>query len=264
MTRMQLKMPRTARQKSITGVYHIILRGTNRGEVFHDDEDKDKFLKIIYKYKKIIKFKVYGWCLMDNHVHLLMEEGQEPLSKIMKRIGVSFVSYYHAKYNTTGHLFQDRYKSENVETTEYLMTVIRYIHQNPVKSGLIIHACDWKWSSCEGYYTNRIYPYSLLDRSLILGLFSSDYETSIKGFKEFNEAQNQDKCLDDTVRKKLTDEEARMEINKLLSGVNIAQIKSFKADKRDEFIKRIKGIGGVSQRQIARITGLSQSLISRK
>ncbi|WP_404330329.1 transposase [Mesobacillus maritimus] len=109
-------MPREARQKSTSGVYHVMLRGANRQEIFHDDEDRMKFLNCLKKYKGIAKFNLYAWCLMDNHVHLLLKEGEEELATTMKRIGVSYVSFYNWKYCTTGHLFQDRFKSECVET----------------------------------------------------------------------------------------------------------------------------------------------------
>jgi putative transposase len=95
---------------------------------------------------------------MSNHVHLLLREGSEDISITMKRIGVSFVSYYNWKYWTTGHLFQDRFKSENMETTEYLLTVTRYIHQNPIKAGIANKVDEWRWSSCVGYFCGIVYP----------------------------------------------------------------------------------------------------------
>ena len=164
-------MPRYARKKSETGIYHIIIKGINRQEIFHDDEDCLRFVETLDRYKKKFKFEVYGWCLMGNHIHLLLKEGEEEIAKTMKRIGVSFVWYYNWKYKSTGHLFQDRFKSENVETDEYLMTVIRYIHQNPVKAGIVTTSSLWKWSSCKGYYGERSYPVGLLDNEFILGLF---------------------------------------------------------------------------------------------
>jgi len=95
-----------------------------------------KFLDIVKKYKDESGMRVYAWCLMNNHVHLLVREVDEDLSATMKRIGVSYASYYNWKYLTTGHLFQDRFRSESVESKRYFLTVIRYIHQNPVKAGI--------------------------------------------------------------------------------------------------------------------------------
>ncbi|AOT71872.1 transposase [Geosporobacter ferrireducens] len=256
-------MPRQAREKSKSGVYHIMIRGANRQEIFHDEEDRSRFLELLNKYKIKAKIKVFGWCLMDNHIHLLLSEGTEELAITMKRIGVSYVWYYNNKYKTTGHLYQDRYKSENVETDEYLLTVIRYIHQNPVKSEKVKKIEEWKWSSCLGYYGKAIYPEGLLDSKLILDMFSEDKGIAIAKFRKFNEQINNDSCLDNTSDEKvrLSDEEAREEIGKIIGKMEMAQLKSFPKLKRDELIRKVKRIEGISQRQAARILGISPNLI---
>jgi putative transposase len=258
-------MPRKAREKSANGIYHIMIRGANRQEIFHDDEDCIKFLDTLKKYKMKTKMKVYAWCLMSNHVHLLLREGNEDISVTMKRIGVSFVFYYNWKYKTTGHLFQDRFKSENVGTEKYLLTVIRYIHQNPVKAGIANQADEWRWSSCPGYYGKNIYPKELLDCHYILKMFSVDIGIARERFKEFNERSNNDKCLDDNVNEKmrLSDEEARLQIRDLIGTMEIAQVKSLPRAKRNEVLRKVKGIKGLSLRQAARILGVSLNLIFR-
>jgi len=256
-------MPRGAREKSQSGIYHIILRGANRQVIFHDDEDCLRFLETLEKYKKQTGFKIYGWCLMGNHIHLLLGEGNEEISVTMKRIGVSFVWYYNWKYNTAGHLFQDRFKSESVDCDAYLMTVIRYIHQNPAKAGLVKKLADWKWSSCIGYYGGETYPPGLLDSELILGMFSEKKTSSIASFREFNEAENEDKCLENETAsiKRLTDDQARAKIKKIISVTEMARIKSFPKHQRDEILSKVKNIGGLTQRQAARILGISPNLI---
>lgn len=209
------------------------------------------------------EIKVYGWCLMGNHVHLLLKEGREDISTTMKRIGVSYVGYYNWKYKTTGHLFQDRFKSEVVESDEYLLIVLRYIHQNPVKAGLVKKPDEWKWSSCLGYYGKKDTCLTLLDLSFILEMFAKDLNASILRFKEFNGAENNDQCLDEEVteRIRLSDEEARREILKLISGIEITQVKSLPKNERDKVLQDIKRIEGVTQRQAARILGISPNLI---
>lgn len=256
-----MKMPRKARKKSKSGIYHIMLRGANRQEIFHDDDDSKRFLEILQKYTKNSDVKVHGWCLMDNHVHLLLGEGNEELSITMKRIGVSFVWHYNWKYKTTGHLFQDRFRSENIENNEYLLTVIRYIHQNPVRAGMVKKVEDWKWSSCQMYYGKPTNSVGLLDSALILGMFSSDKDTAIAKFKIFNEAESNYKCLEDELRPRVTDEFARYEIIKRIEGIEIAQVKSLPKAERDEVLRKIKGIEGVTQRQAARILGVSANLL---
>lgn len=255
-------MPREARVKSKTGIYHIIWRGANRQEIFHDAEDSMKLLELLKKYKLKYGLMLYAWCLMSNHVHLLLKEGNEDVSITMKRIGVSYVQYYNWKYRTTGHLFQDRFKSENVEDSKYLLTVVRYIHQNPVKARMVQSPDEWKWSSCCGYYGKDPASWKMLDCEIVLKMFSSDMATAIKKFREFNERKNNDICLEDTVHeRRITDEEARLEIKKILGVIEIAQVKSLPKKERSELLRKVKGIKGVSLRQAARILGVSLSLI---
>lgn len=115
-------MARTARIKSKTNIYHVMLRGNNKQQIFLDEEDSSRFLEIVRKYKDICNFKIFAYCLMGNHVHILVKTDDISLDSIMKRVVVKFVYYYNVKYSRIGHLFQDRYKSEPVETDEYFFT----------------------------------------------------------------------------------------------------------------------------------------------
>lgn len=254
-------MPRKARVKSESGIYHIILRGNIRQEIFHDEEDCHRFLEIIEKYRQKSEMKMYGWCLMSNHVHLLLGEGAEKLSTTIKRIGVSFVWYYNKKYNTTGHLFQDRFKSENVEDDKYLLTVVRYIHQNPVKAKVVKRVDEWEWSSYLSYTGYSSNTQILLDRDFVLDIFSEDKNKAIIDFKNFNESENNDKCLEHETQIHITDDKARQIIMDQLAGLEILEIKSLPKVQRNEVLNKIKEIDGITQRQIARILGISPNLI---
>jgi len=255
-------MPRSAREKSKTGIYHVIFRGVNQKPIFHDDEDNRRFLTTIERYKSLASIKVYGWCLMGNHAHLLLHECGDSLSAALKRIGISYVSYYNDKYVTTGHLFQDRYKSESVESDDYLLTVIRYIHQNPVKAGMVESPSEWKWSSCALYYGLKTIQPDILDKNFILSLFSSNHSESPLKFKVFNEENGNVECLDDVSIVRLTDSEARAQIKKVLPGISTDAVKNMPKTQRDELLRLIKGIKGVTQRQAAELLGVSQTLIS--
>nr|WP_279326792.1 transposase [Bacillus litorisediminis] len=241
-----------------------MLRGANRQEIFHDDYDRSRFLDVVAKYKTQSEMIIYAWCLMSNHVHLLVKEGNEDISVTMKRIGVSFVWYYNSKYHTNGHLFQDRFRSENVETYPYLLRVIRYIHQNPVKAGIVERVDAWKWSSCRGYYGKSLVSENLLDQQYILRHFSDNLFIAKERFKEFNEILDNDSFLDERAsRKRLTDQEAGMEIKKLLGIMEIAQVKSLPKTERTKVLRTIKELNGLSLRQASRILGVSPSLINR-
>jgi REP element-mobilizing transposase RayT len=111
-----------------------MIRGINRQAIFEDDEDRIRFIDTLREYKDISKYEIYGYCLMDNHIHLLIKEIDESISLIIKRISSSYVHWYNTKYERLGHLFQERFRSEVVEDDGYFLTVLRYIHQNPVKA----------------------------------------------------------------------------------------------------------------------------------
>ena len=146
-----MEMPRSAREKSENSTYHIMLRGINQQQIFEEEEDYCKFLEILKYYQTVSAYKVYAYCLMGNHIHLLMEFCEEDIGQVFKRIGAKYVYWYNIKYGRKGHLFQDRYKSEPVDDDAYFLTVMRYIHQNPIKAGLCKKVDGYKYSSFQEY-----------------------------------------------------------------------------------------------------------------
>ena len=144
-------MPRQARQESGSGIYHIMIRGVDRQVIFRDDEDRTRFLNMLKETKAVSGFRLHAFCLMPNHVHLLLEQGPEPLETIFKRLGSRYAGWYNKKYDRVGHLFQDRFRSENVETDQYYKTVLRYILWNPVKAHMVSSPAMYRWSSCLAY-----------------------------------------------------------------------------------------------------------------
>ena len=126
------------------------------------------------------------------------------------------------------------------------------------------NAAEWKWGGSRGYYGKPLYPGNMLDDQLISGKFSSDIFKARERYKEFNERRNNDKCLDEPVNKRrLSDEQARVEIRKRLGTVEIAQVKSLPKLERNKLLRNVKGIDGLSMRQAARILGVSLSLVFR-
>lgn len=188
-------MPRAAREKSSTGIYHVILRGMNRQTIFEDEEDSIKFIQTLSEYQKKSGFKLYAYCLMGNHVHLLVKEEKEDLGITIKRIGASYVYWYNWKYERCGHLFQDRYKSETVEDDKYFLAVLRYIHQNPLKAKIVDELADYPWSSYREYLSKG----KLIETDFALGLFSNDRVKAIEEFKEFHKIEEQVNCLERTL-----------------------------------------------------------------
>lgn len=143
-------MPRKARNISSTKVYHIIFRGNDKQDIFFDEQDYNKFIKEIKRTKETYKYKLYAYCLMANHIHLIIYDQENQFSKAMQSLAIAYSSYFSQKYDKVGHLFQNRFLSKNIETGEYLLNVCRYIHQNPVKAG-ISDMKDYVWSSYQEY-----------------------------------------------------------------------------------------------------------------
>lgn len=252
-------MPRVKREKSSTGIYHIILRGINKQIIFLEDEDKERFIDILKKYKEKSQYKLYAYCIMDNHVHILIKEGNEPLSKIMKRIGVTYVQWYNNKYERSGHLFQDRYKSEPVEDDKYLLTVIRYIHQNPLKAGIEKNIYTYKWSSNNEYVKNS----SIVDKDFILNMFGDTKKQAIERYKEFMNQVGNENCLEIKECKRVNDKEGLEVIKHNLSIDSMEELKNLDKKERDELLREIKSVEGLSIRQIARLTGLTVNIVAK-
>ena len=141
-------MPRIARGLADGEIYHVINRGNGRQQIFHKPEDYRAFTGLLGEAKDKHPVKLYAYCLMPNHFHLLMSpDTGENLSRFMQWLMTSHVRRYHHHYNTSGHIWQGRYKSFIVQKDNHLMAVTRYIEANPVRAGLTATAQDWQWSS---------------------------------------------------------------------------------------------------------------------
>ena len=253
-------MVRSAREKSASGIYHVMLRGINRQDIFCDAEDYWHFLEIVKRVKESGSCIIYGYCLMENHVHLLLCERGQELAVIMKRIGTSYAWWYNKKYDRVGHLFQNRFRSEAVETETYLLGVLRYIHHNPVKAKLSLTPDLYKWSSYQAYCRGQD-DFGITDTTLVLNTFNCDIESAVKQFIDFMEQKSNEQFLDDSSKERKSDVQLICEIKELLNGQALDSLQSMETRNRNEIIQRIKGKTGVTQRQIARVTGLHPSIV---
>ncbi len=142
-------MPRIARGLADGYIYHVLNRGNGKQIVFRKDQDYRVFLDLMREAKERYPgVKLFAYCLMANHFHLVLqpEQGNE-LSKWMQWLMTSHVRRYHQHYETSGHVWQGRFKSFIVQDDDHLLTVLRYVEGNPVRAGLVDSAGDWRWSS---------------------------------------------------------------------------------------------------------------------
>lgn len=261
-------MPRYARQTSGSKVYHIMLRGIDRMSIFLDYEDMKRFIETIDKMKKNGEYELYAYCLMGNHVHLLIKEGRDSIQRCMKRIGVSYAYYYNRKYDRVGHLFQDRFRSENIEDNNYLLAAARYIHRNPVKAGMVNRAEDYPWSSYREYINSGRYQ-TRINIELVLGLFSDNKQKAIDCLKIFTEETTQEEFIDignkvENPQKPVGKTKDTAETLLLNFGFSLVELREMEdKKKRNEIIKRLKGSTGASVRELSSILGLSKDIICR-
>ena len=259
-------MARTLRSKSKTGIYHIMMRGVNHQIIFEHPRDYTKFLELLSQmvhptdelnHPLPPNCSIYAYCLMPNHVHILLREGHEELSSVVKRISAAYALYYNKKYERVGHLFQDRFKSENVNDESYFFTLIRYIHQNPVAAGISEDVAGYPWSSWLEYEDKSRLPICktlpVLRRMPIAELRELVNEPLSKTVRVLDYDKSNCFATDDEVRDYLTER----------YGLRMpTDIQLLSRDRRNEILHDIKEFGA-SIRQLERLTGIGFSIIRR-
>ena len=195
---------------------------------------------------------------MGNHIHLLLREGNEEFSNTMRRIGASYVNWYNWQYNRKGHLFQDRFRSEAIENDGYFLTVLRYIHQNPVKAGLTENLESYKWSSFNEYVENE----RIVNKKFVLEMFNKDSDKALEAFVKFNRENENTICLEEKeIKKTISDKEIRQ----LVKGhfdMELISLSNRSLEIQKEILKYLKD-KGASIRQISRLTGFTVNKVHK-
>ena len=244
-------MPRTPRAKSESGIYHVMLRRVGRQYLFEDDGDRSALLTTITRVFSEEEIDLLAWCFMDNHVHLVIFDHDDALSRAMHRVNVSYALRLNRKCGHVGHVFQDRFLSKPVDDDNYLLEVIRYVHNNPVEAG-VGTARDYSWSSYAEYAHGREGP---AKTDLVLDMLGGP-----TGFEEFVAAQTPDSPHDILGMSPSADSVLRLATEVL--GVPPDTIGGLPKERRDEKI-RLLGGAGLSVRQIERVTGIGRNTVSR-
>lgn len=176
-------MGRYTRDEIVGGYYHITARGNNREYIFKEDIDKGYFLKLLNESRQNMRFKLMAYALMDNHYHLLVQTGDVKLQKIMHQINNKYSKYFNAKYERCGHVFQGRYNASVIGNEQYLLKVLTYIHQNPVKAGICKRVENYKWSS-DKFYRKRLNGF--IETKTIIEIIENGFKDkdSSKKYKE--------------------------------------------------------------------------------
>lgn len=260
-------MARKPRCRSSLQLYHIVIRGINKQDIFIDNQDKSKFIKELLLSKEKFEFKLYAYIIMPNHVHLVIKEKDIEISKIMHRIQLSYSAYLNIKYDRVGHVFQGRFYSKNIENEEYLKCVIRYIHLNPDKAGIGKYN-QYKWSSFSDYIkSENSEKNGLVDVTDILNLYNEERGKAITLFEEFHKEKSKYKYNEEysefEIKNRLDDEEVIKIITENLGIQSIYDVHKLNNKYRNQVLHEILNIKGTTIMQISRITGISKKIIER-
>jgi|SRR5215510_2707610 len=176
-------MARKPRAELEGGLYHVIARGNNRRRIFDSSEDYEKFLSLLGRQKARFPFFLYAFCLMTNHLHLLIERQAHTIGRIMHRLLTGYSQYYNRRYRRVGHLFQDRHKSILCQSDRYLCELVRYIHLNPIRAKMAVQPEDYEYSSHRAYL--GLEPRGIVDVDPVLRHFGAKRIMAQKAYREF-------------------------------------------------------------------------------
>ena len=228
-------MPRRPRVLSSTGIYHIILRSVNQHIVFEEDSDYQKFLFILSACVKKYDSQIYAFCLMDNHIHLLI-------------------------HSRSGHLFQERYYSVAIENDSSFLSVLAYIHNNPVKANIVRYPSEYRWSSYNAYYGAKD---SVVNVSFAYSICGSK-ESLIRYFSHENEVADDELFVNDhrETAHFLTDEKALSIFRSYTNLSSTSDVIHLKKTKRNDYIRGLRE-KGLTINQVARLMDVSATTVKR-
>lgn len=253
-------MSRKPRIFSPTGIYHIVLRSINQHIIFEEDADYQKMIFILADCKRTFDIDIYAYCLMDNHIHLLIHSSEEHLASFFQSLGSRFVRWYNTKYYRSGHLFQDRYYSIPVLQKQQYLSTLTYIHNNPVKAAICRYPSEYRWSSYNAFYGQKnplvdtSFSYDIAgSKDSLLHYFSTNYSV-------FDETQDQPSF--EKSRQFIPDNDA-INIFKEVTGLSSAsEVINLPRSVRNKYIGILQE-KGLTQKQIARLMDISISTVKR-
>jgi len=246
-----------------------MMRGINHQNIFEEEEDFYQFISTLDRMRMRydeqghvcgMNCTYYAYCLMNNHFHLLVKERDEGIGDTVKRIASSYVYYYNHKYRRDGHLFKERFKSEPVNDMVYFTTLLRYIHQNPVKAGIVKRVGDYEYSSWREYSGEVDPAFHLCHIDSVLKRIP--YEELKEIVDELLPDDVKVLDLDPLSKGRLSDDEVWALILERTGVKNSSAFQQLDDDKKKAMLKEIKECGA-SLRQLERLTGVSRSVIHR-
>lgn len=179
-----VRVSRQLRVQFAGALYHVMARGNNREPIVHDERDVVSFLGNLEATCERYAWRVFGWCIMPNHYHLVLETARETLSYGMRRLNSVYAQQFNQRHNRVGHFFQGRFRAFVVGNEDYLLTLLRYVELNPWRAALVQHPTDWPWSSIHvSLGRDPAPPWSAVRE--VWARFGTTAGVSIKRYREF-------------------------------------------------------------------------------
>ncbi len=253
-------MPRKPRIISSNGIYHITLRSINQHIIFEETSDYQKFLFILSDCKKEYDIDIYAYCLMDNHVHLLLFSSPDQLPSFFQSLGTRFARWYNNKNSRTGHLFQERYHSQPIDSEGYFLSALVYIHNNPVNANMCKDPSEYRWSSFNAYYGAKDplikveQAYAIAGSKAALQNYFATVDDSLGNDLFFDIHQNTNHFLTD---------EMALDIFKSVTKMNsISDTAKLNRIERNAYIQTLRQ-KRLTAKQVARVMDVSLSTVKR-
>lgn len=254
-------MPRKQRILSNSNLYHIIHKGIDSQDIFYDDNDRKVFLKYLKDTTLQYDYQIYAYCLMVNHIHLVLKAENSILSKAMQSLMIKYVYYFNSKYKRSGALFQGRFKSKCIENQKYFLDVCKYVHRNPEKAN-ICKTSKYRWSSYQEYLGNE----KIINKNVLLHYFNDDIKEFINFTNTVDNLDDLNNYAEFEIVNKLNDDKLSEFIMKKFDIHDIVDFTSFFKYKSKENLRNdlqiIKQIHGITKTQVARVIRINQKLVS--
>ena len=242
---------RMKKENTNTHFFHIMIQGINKEFIFHDENDKKKYIKIMKDTKETNNIMILSYCIMNNHAHILIyEKNIENLSKYMHKVNLIYAKYYNKRHNRVGYVFRDRYKMQPIYSEKHLQSCVRYIHNNPVKAKMCKKASEYKYSSC---YNNIFYTGTELEKNIKKNLYVQEESISTieEDFTFMEDEQNKEQICS-------------KRLSEIMIKNNITRNEFYQDEKLiNSTIKKLKIENNISYRIMEKVLGINRKRLRK-
>jgi len=235
----EIYLSRQARKYYDTSFFHVIVQGLNKENIFCGEKNMNTYLKLLNRYKEDTKIEIVGYCMMTNHAHFLMYSPMiSELSKVMQKTNTIYAKYYNDTYNRVGYVFRDRYLSEPIDSERYLVKCINYIHNNPVKAGIVANPAQYKYSSYNDFMTEKKIKLLFKLTGIQFEMKQFHFEKILENFIDID--NNSDEMVESAIREICVEDNMKLveifEKREILKRI----VKKLKSDYRIKYVDIMK------------------------